>query len=332
MKKKLPDVCFLGCGEIAAKHTKILKKLYPDLKISFASRSITKSREYKDRFKGSHSFNSYEEALTSDKFEIAFITTPNDSHSELAVLAANNNKDIIIEKPIARNLKEFSEIEKAVDKNGVRCVVAENYYYKPFITKVRRHIETGQIGDLILIELNKTNREDISGWRTNSEIMGGGALLEGGVHWVNCLVSLAGYSPIEVIAFKPETEYKTNIPYEDTLMLMVKFSNGAVGKLLHSWRIPNPLKGISLSKIYGTEGVITFESNGLFVSLHGKKKRFFITNPFNFLGFKAMHKSFIESYIEEKPWQPSLEIIKNEMTLVHAAYKSLSSKKVEKIS
>jgi len=329
--KKLPGICFFGCGNIAIRHTRILKKLYPDIEISFASRSNIKSKEYTDKFDGKYSFSNYEDAAESDLFDIAFITTPHAFHSDLAVLAAKNKKNLIIEKPVTRNLSELLRLENAVNQNKVRCTIAENYYYKSFIQKIRGFIEKNYIGKILFIELNKTNKDTISGWRTDSEMMGGGALLEGGIHWVNALISLSGANPIEVIAFKPDVHYETNIPFEDSLTVCINFDNGAVGKLLHSWRIPNPLKGVGLSKIYGSDGIITFESNGLFVYISGKKKKFIFTNPTDFLGYKAMHRAFINAYISNEPWQPSLERIRLEMKLVTSAYKSLSSKKLEQI-
>jgi predicted dehydrogenase len=329
--KYLPRICFIGCGNIALKHSKILKKIYPAIELSFASRNKQKAKEYADKFSCKVYFGNYKEALSSDAFDIAFITTPHAFHSGLAVMAANNHKDIIIEKPVTRNVQELLKIENAVKKNKVRCTVAENYLYKPFIKKIRKYIIEGLIGDVLFIELSKTGDSEKNGWRTNKEMMGGGALLEGGVHWVNALVSLAGSTPVEVAAFKPGVKYKTNIPFEDSIMLNVKFKNGVIGKLLHSWHIINPAKGMSLSKIYGTDGLITFESNGLFFSVHGKKIKIRFMSPFDFLGFKAMHKSFIEDWRNNIAWEPSLDRIKIELKLIESAYKSLKTKKTEKI-
>ncbi|HON77182.1 MAG TPA: Gfo/Idh/MocA family oxidoreductase [Spirochaetota bacterium] len=331
MKQLLPRICFFGCGHIALRHAKMLKKLYPRIQLSFASLEISEAKQLAEKIKGAEYFSSCEEAVSSEFVDIVFITTPHAFHAELAVLAAENKKDIIIEKPVTRTMKELNTIEKAVAKHGVRCTVAENYYYKPIIKKIRKHIESGIIGEPLFFEVNKTNRDKVEGWRTDAEMMGGGALLEGGVHWVNALVSLAGSDPVETIAVKPDITYDTNIPFEDSLMLLVKFRNGTVGKLLHSWRIPNPLKGMALSKIYGTEGVITFESNGLFCSAHGRKKRISFVNPFDFLGFKAMHRAFVQDYIDGRPWEPALGRISQEMKLIHSAYASLKTARFEKI-
>ena len=331
MKKILPRICFLGCGTIAARHAKLLRKLYgKKIELCFASREIAKSRKMAEEFRAANYFGSYEEALCSDYIDIAFITTPHASHSELAVMAAKEKKDIIIEKPVTRSLKELAAIEKAVKWSGVRCVVAENYYYKPALAKIREWIDGGLIGKVLFVELNKTNRDEVSGWRTDGEMMGGGALLEGGVHWINALVSLANAAPREVLAVKPGVVYDSSIPYEDTLMLLVKFGEGVVGKLLHSWRIPNRFRGMGISKVYGTEGVITFESNGLYCSVFGRKKKRAFFGPASFLGFRAMHRAFVEDYVAGRPWRPGMDRIRTEMSVIEAAYRSLKSGKFEK--
>lgn len=331
MKTSLPRICFFGCGLIAARHARMLKKLYPKMEISFASRNMRSAEEYTAEFGGGRAYGGYREAASSGAFDIAFITTPHAYHSDLAVVAAEGGRDIIIEKPVTRNLKELAAIERAVGKHGVRCAVAENYFYKPFLGKVREYVDSGAIGRPLLLELNKTSRDTITGWRTDAGMMGGGALLEGGVHWVNALVSLAGDMPTAVAAVRPEMSYDTNIPFEDTMMLLVKFRGGLAGKLLHSWRIPNALKGVGLSKIYGTEGVIVFESNGLFVLAWGRKKRFSMVSPGAFLGFKSMHRAFVEAWRSGEPWQPDLARIKMELKLIEASYRSLRTGKFEKI-
>ena len=44
-----------------------------------------------------------------------------------------------------------------------------------------------------------------------------------------------------------------------------EYDSGAVGTLSYWREIPSLLRGLRLSKLFGREGVITFESNGGFV-------------------------------------------------------------------
>ncbi len=321
----------MGCGRIAESHAKHLRKLYGNIPLFFQDSDISKALALKTQFRGENAFPELEHALDNEKVQIVFITTPHAFHADIACAAAKKKKDIILEKPIARNLNEIKKITDAVAKYKVRCTVAENYMFKSFVPKIIRSIKNGDIGKPLSLEINKSNRDSISGWRANLNLMGGGALLEGGVHWINLLVSLADSDPLSVIAVKPEVEYETNIPFEDSLTLLVKFKNGMTGKLFHSWRIPNRFKGVGLSKIYGSEGVITFESNGLFSSVYGKKKKTFFPDFTDFLGYRKMLRSFVEDYINGKPWTPSLERIIMEFRIVDAAYRSLKSGQFEKI-
>jgi predicted dehydrogenase len=316
---------------MAGRHSKSLKSLYPDISIAFADTDREKAALASSAIKGSVIYDDPDQAFETGSFDIAFITTPHAYHSGLAVQAAKAGKDIIIEKPVTRNSKELAAVMSAVKKSGVRCTVAENYMFKPVIPKVKKMIEAGAIGEPLMIQLNKTGFQANAGWRLDPVMMGGGALLEGGVHWVNILVTLADSVPEAIIAFVPEKKYDMTSPFEDTISLTVRFKNGMTASLLHSWKIPNSLKGISLSKIYGTEGTITFESNGLFAMSTGRKRCFSAVNPANLLGFKSMHRHLIESWKNGTRWEPSMDRVKMELAMIEAAYSSLRTKKMEKI-
>ena len=331
MTTKLPGICFIGCGKIADNHSKLLKKLYHTIPLFFYDKDYMRALDLKSKYKGIGALPSLQHAFDNADIDIIFITTPHAYHAEIASDAARFGKNIIIEKPVARNMLELKKITSAVEKTQVRCAVAENYYFKSMVKKIKQLIEDDYIGKPLFIEINKSNKDAITGWRTDKELMGGGALLEGGVHWINLLVSLSGSEPKSVIASKPDIEYETNIPFEDSLSLLVKFNNGMSGKLFHSWIIPNRFKGMSLSKIYGTDGVITFESNGLFISAYGKKKKKYFADISDFLGYKKMLSSFVENFLKGKPWEPDMNRIETEFKLVSAAYKSLKSNKFEEI-
>ena len=53
-------------------------------------------------------------------------------------------------------------------------------------------------------------------------------------------------------------------------MVAFRYDNDAVGSLYYSREIPSLLRGLRLSKLFGREGIITFESNGLFVVGQGQ--------------------------------------------------------------
>ena len=98
---------------------------------------------------------------------------------------------------------------------------------------------------------------------------GGDAFFEEGIHWLHLAGSLGpaitmvhGYRP-SVSREGPDTRVKS-------MMVAFRYDNEAVGSLYYSREIPSLLRGLRLSKLYGRSGIITFESNGLFVLVRGR--------------------------------------------------------------
>lgn len=324
------NLCLLGCGSVAKLHSRVARTMKSRVNLLFASRDLRKAEQYNDKFKGIGAFGSYEQACASPKVDAVFICTPHAHHVAHAKLGARHGKPMLIEKPVTRTLAELSEIERSVADAGVMCMVAENYFFKPLIAKLRTQLDDGAIGDPLFFELNRSKRSTITGWRADAEMMGGGALLEGGVHWVNLLCSLAG-EVTEVLAVQPQKPYKMVAPFEDSLEILYKFRDGAVGKMLHSWNISNRIGGLCWSKICGTGGNIQFESNGVVALVLGKKTRIYFPGFLDIMGYRAMLEHFIDCIKENRQPAMSLKVARRDMAIVHAAYASLESGKFESV-
>ncbi len=323
------NLCILGCGSVAKLHSRFARTLRSRISLLYASRDQSKAEEYNKKFNGIGAFGSYEEACNDPRVDAVFICTPHAHHVEHVRLAAAGRKAVLIEKPVARNLDELEQIDTAVRDSGIIGMVAENYYFKPLVKVIRQHIERGDIGDPMFIEINHAKRSKISGWRADAEMMGGGALLEGGVHWINLMLSIGGEVE-SVVSARPSRQYAMVAPFEDGLELIFKFSDGSVGKMLHSWNLINRIGGLGMSKIYGSDGNIFFESNGIFAVVLGKRKRIRLPGFLDIMGYRAMLKHFADCVSENKPPAMSLQVARRDMEVVTAAYRSLESGKFEK--
>lgn len=324
-------LCIVGCGAIAAVHSRVARTLRSQVHLLFASRDADKAERYRRRFGGIGAFGSYEEAFTSPAVDAVFLCTPHAFRVEEIAAAARGGKAILVEKPIARSLAELHAIEAAVSAAGVPCMVAENYHFKPLRRTLDRILQAGEIGEPLFVELNKTGTGRGAGWRMDAGMMGGGALLEGGVHWVNLLLNLGGPARA-VVATRPRHAGPARAPFEDNLLLLVEFANGAAGKLLHSWNTRNRLAGLHRSVIYGTAGNIWFESNGLWVLVAGRRTRVYLPGLLDIAGYRAMLQEFLTAVREGRPPAMSLAVARRDLALVFAAYRSLESRAFEPVA
>jgi predicted dehydrogenase len=318
------NLCILGCGAIARLHSRVARTLRSRVNLLYASRSLETAETYNRKFGGIGAFGDYESACADPRVDAVLICTPHALHVSHAHLAARNGKAMLIEKPVTRTLQELSEIERVVGETGVIAMVAENYHFKPLINVLRQHITRGDVGDVLFVEVNRAGTSTIRGWRADAEMMGGGALLEGGVHWMNLLVNIGGKVDT-VVAAHPTKDRELIAPFEDSLELLVKFADGAVGKLLHAWNLRNRIGGLSISKIYGSDGNIHFESNGIAVLVLGRRKRLRLPGFLDIMGYRAMLKHFVDCVQGGRTPSMSLAVARRDLRVIAAAYRSLES-------
>ena len=162
-------------------------------------------------------------------------------------------------------------------------------------------------------------------------MMGGGALLEGGVHWIDAMVTLGG-KVTAVIAVQPAKDYPKVAPMEDCLEILFRFADGTIGKLLHSWRLVNRVGGLQVSTIYGTEGNIIFESYGVGSLIWGRRKKRLYLPASDLMGFRGMLRHFVACVREQRTPSMSLREARHNLEIVMAVYRSLESGGWEHIS
>jgi hypothetical protein len=82
------------------------------------------------------------------------------------------------------------------------------------------------------------------------------------------------------------------------------------------------LQGVHLSQIYGRKGVMTFESNGIFVLVNGVSKKIIFPGLSDIAGYKGMFRDFIRAWRTNEEPQMSLDIAQRDLQLIEAIYQS----------
>jgi predicted dehydrogenase len=95
-----------------------------------------------------------------------------------------------------------------------------------------------------------------------------------------------------------------------------KYREGAVGTLLYSWEVPTVFKGLRISRVFGREGSITFESNGIFIVVRGKKKKLIFPGLSDIAGYKGMFRDFFNALRTGQEAQFTLELAKQDLQLI----------------
>ena len=326
-------LALLGCGYAARLHSKSLRALGKNVACYYASRNPATAEEYCQRYRGAGHFASYQEAIESDKIDVVAVLTPPAYHLETTLTALAAGKDVIVEKPPFLRASDFDTIEQACRDTGQRVFIAENYYYKPLATALRRILADGIIGDVLFIHINAIKLQKTDNWRDDADLSGAGALFEGGIHWVNFLANLGmevkavrathpGDRTPREAAERSEAPRGPEFPIDRSMLVTFEYDNGAVATLSYSWEVPSTFKGLRISRIFGRKGSMTFETNGIFLFVNGENKMFRFPGFRDIAGYKAMFRDFHNAWSTGQ--EPAMDLAKarRDLELIEAAYTS----------
>lgn len=306
MTDRTVTLALLGCGEAARMHARTLVSVDDAVRLRFASRDRDRAEAFREELGGERAYGSYAEAVEDEEVDAVLVLTPPHRHLDLALAALEAGRDAVVEKPAFPSTEDFERVRSAQGASSGRVLVAENYHYKPLLGTLRDLLAGGVVGDPLLLLVDAVKEQETSGWRDDPAEAGGGALLEGGIHWVHLMAELGDVERVEGHVPPPAAAA------ERTSLTVFRYASGAVGTLAYSWEVPSPLRGLRLSRIYGRDGALTFESNGLFVFGRGGPRAPLLRFPGfrDISGYRAMFRDLLRAL--RAGTEPSMTLAKAE--------------------
>jgi predicted dehydrogenase len=317
-------LAFLGCGFITRVHSGHLRSLRADVIAFYASRERARADDYCRRFKGGGSYGDYDTAIDDPSIDAVVIAVPPRFHLDLALRALAAGKHVLVEKPAFLTMTDYERVRAARDRAQRVVLVGENDHYKPLAVRLRQLVADGVIGEMVFAHFMTLARKlkTADDWRNDETMAGGDAFFEEGIHWLHLAGSL-GPRIIDIRGYRPSVSRTGPDTRAKSMMVAFRYNNDAVGTLYYSREIPSLLRGLRISKLLGRAGVISFESNGLFILVRGGGlPRLVIPGFRDMRGYRAMYRDFVRAIREHLTPQMSLERAMEDHQLMEQAYRS----------
>jgi predicted dehydrogenase len=315
-------LAFLGCGFITRVHSGHLRALGGEIVPSYASRDKDKAATYCREFSGAASYGDYLAAIADPSIDAVVVAVPPRFHLDLTLRALQAGKHVLVEKPAFLSLADYREALAARDAAGAIVLVGENDHYKPLAVRLRHLLVADAIGEMVFAHFvtiaRRLKGED--DWRNDESMAGGDAFFEEGIHWLHVAGSL-GPRIVEIRGYRPSVSREGPDRRAKSMMVAFRYDNDAVGALYYSREIPSLLRGLRWSKLFGRKGVITFESNGLFVFVRGRGLPRLVFPGFRDIrGYRAMYRDFVQSIRDRRQPEMSLERAIEDQQLMEQVY------------
>lgn len=186
-------VGMIGAGFIADYHLAGLRAAGgADVRV-IAGRGLGKTAALAARHGVAAATADWREVIARGDIDAVVITTPDDTHPEIAIAAAAAGKHILLQKPMARTASECRQIIAAADAAGVCLHVSFMHRYFEEVVCARRLLADGAIGRPFSMRMrNATPGPDWGDWFYSRARVGGGVVMQLGVHGIDLLRHLFG--------------------------------------------------------------------------------------------------------------------------------------------
>lgn len=320
------NIGLIGCGFMGRTHSNAFRQAdvffdlarKPVLK-AVCSRSTDTVQAFASRWGYASTETDWRELIKRDDIDLIDIASPNDTHKDIAIAAAEAGKMVMCEKPLGRNADESAAMTASIDKAGVANMVWYNYRRVPAVTLAKQLIDEGKLGKIYHYRANFLQDWTIATdlpqggeglWRLDKSVAGSGVTGDLLAHCIDTAMWLNG--GIDEVVGMTETFVKERthqltgkvepVTIDDASIFMARFANGSLGKF-EATRYAR-----------GHKALYTFEINGEHASLRWdlhdlhRLQLFDHRDEGRSRGWRSIHITDGDHPYMDRWWVPGLQI------------------------
>jgi len=249
----------IGAGGIADRRTMPGIELAENAEIyAVMEVDMAMSESLKEKYNAVKAYDNEADLLTDPNVDAVYIASPVVYHKKQALMAADNNKHILLEKPIALTVEEGQEVIDYCKEKGVLLATGFMMRFHAYHQAMKKIVDEGKMGQIVSCRAQLTCwYPDIPGnWRQAKATSGGGALMDMGVHCLDLIQYITGFKAKRAAGMASTLTFDYEV--EDSGVLMVELENGALCSIESHFNIPDAAAR-GRFEIYGTKGSMLAE-------------------------------------------------------------------------
>ena len=219
----------VGCGRIAQRHAEHISKR--GQLVAVCDVVEDKAQQLATTY-GAKPYTSYADMLAHEpSIDVIAVCSPNGLHAQHAIDGLKSGFHVLCEKPMGLSVKECGEMMQTAERSNKRLFAIKQNRYNPPVAAVKEIIEAGKLGKVLSVQLscfwNRNTDYYANSWKGTKDL-DGGTLFTQFSHFIDLLYWLIG-DVEEVAAYMGNFAHEGIIEFEDTGVIILKFTNGAIG-------------------------------------------------------------------------------------------------------
>ncbi|HTH99573.1 MAG TPA: Gfo/Idh/MocA family oxidoreductase [Acidisoma sp.] len=336
MEKKKLNVGLVGAGFMGRTHSNAFRQVGEFFKLDYQpvlKAVATRNAQSAADFAVNWGFESWEDdwrkLIERKDIDVIDIASPNDTHAEIAIAAAQAGKMVMSEKPLGRNAAESEQMVAAVEAAKVPNMVWYNYRRVPAVTLAKQLIDDGRLGRIFHYRAKFLQDWTISAdvpqggagtWRLDAQVAGSGVTGDLLAHCIDTALWFNG--SIDSVTAATETFVKQrthavsgkveDVKIDDASAFLARFHNGSLATF-EATRYARGHKALYTLEINGEHASIAWDLHDL------HRLSFFDHGDEGQLrGWRSIHITDGDHPYMRHWWVPGLQI-GYEHTFIHQA-------------
>ncbi|XID90543.1 Gfo/Idh/MocA family protein [Paenibacillaceae bacterium WGS1546] len=244
-------VAVIGLGVMGRQHLRIYKEMEGVEVVAVHDANEAFARKVGEEF-GVGVIADAERLFAMEQLDAVSICTSDEHHYALAKLACRYGKHVLMEKPLATDIGQASDIVKMVRQSGIKMMVGHTLRWDPRYYRAYEAVRGGAVGTPLHLFARRLNS-----YANGKRIQGRTSVLKFlGVHDIDAIEWVTGDRIVEVYTVEVYDRLR-EFATSDASLSTLKFASGAVGLYECGWVLPDHYSEIDAKlDIVGTAGVV----------------------------------------------------------------------------
>jgi predicted dehydrogenase len=334
MAKKILNIGMVGYGFMGRTHSNAFLQAgrffdleYQPVLKAVCARNAARAEAFAANWGYQSTETDWRKLVERSDIDLIDIASPNDTHAEIAIAAANAGKIVMCEKPLGRTSAEAGAMVDAVESAKVPNMVWYNYRRVPAVMLLKQLLDEGRLGRIFHYRAKFLQDWTISQdlpqggeglWRLDAAVAGSGVTGDLLAHNIDTALWLNG--PIHELTAMTETFIKQRkhnltgkveaVAIDDASVFLCRFQNGSLATF-EATRYARGHKALNTLEINGEHGSAMWDLH----DLH-RLQWFDHRDEGRLRGWRNIHVSDGDHPYMKHWWVPGLQI-GYEHTFIH---------------
>jgi predicted dehydrogenase len=247
-------VALIGLGGIGqVMHLPALLKLKEVEVVAVCDKDFGKAKNISKRHSIKKFYKNPEDLLSENpEINAVVIATPTNTHLDISIKCLEAGKNILLEKPIARDHKETAKIVEAAEKNNKILMVGMNNRFRNDVMLQRTFVKSKEIGNIFYVKAGWLKiKSSAEKWFMEKEKAGGGVFIDNGIVMLDLGMWMMDFP--EVKSVSAVNYFHNTKAVEDSNFALIKFKNGSALTIEVSWSFIRT-REFYYCNVFGTNG------------------------------------------------------------------------------